>query len=370
MTKAFYPVYTYDEMQIGLKYLLEIPHIDEMQIQIQTTNLEKSHVFSLKNGDIIKHNLVTKSYLYELMNKQVPTVTIVPDEDQFNAIIEVLRERYPKRFPKPTNSLSVNQLESMLEMYDEMNKYSEKKRYIYLLQEITTQSETAADKKEVFIPYLTQLDLKVIQRIKKKFSGNHRFECLETEKGILIITISRNQQDTYNTIMAATDLVARLERHFQLDLAYEVQEAIDKFLKNMPRLVVFGNYKYKGADNVETINAKARYTYLELRNLDIYMKSLFIDQVNLQDNREKLAQDIKQAYNQPYKVKSVESKLPLKESEKKKFQNLLDKLDRYYSKENYLKLSIQLKSLEPAYHVSFLKNQLENIYKLHSFSAK
>ena len=60
----------------------------------------------------------------------------------------------------------------------------------------------------------------------------------------------------------------------------------------------------------------------------------------------------------------------IKESEKKKFQNLLDKLDRHYSKENYLMLSIQLKSLEPSYHVSFLKNQLENIYKLHSFSSK
>jgi hypothetical protein len=100
------------------------------------------------------------------------------------------------------------------------------------------------------------------------------------------------------------------------------------------------------------------------------MKSLFIDQVNLQENREKLAQDIKMAYNQPYNVKSVESKLPLKEPEKKKIQNLLDKLDRYYSKENYLKLSIQLKCLEPAYHVSFLKNQLKNIYKLNSYSAK
>ena len=56
--------------------------------------------------------------------------------------------------------------------------------------------------------------------------------------------------------------------------------------------------------------------------------------------------------------------------EKSRILNMLDKLDRHFSKENYLKLSIQLKILEPAYHVSFLKNQLKNIYKLHSYSAK
>ena len=104
--------------------------------------------------------------------------------------------------------------------------------------------------------------------------------------------------------------------------------------------------------------------------MDIYLKSLFIDQVNLQENRDKLAQEILGAYRQSYSIKRVESKLPLIESEKKKYQNLLDKLDRKYSKEDYLKLSIQLKSLEPIYHVSFLKNQLENIHKLHSFLPK
>ncbi|MBN2536198.1 MAG: hypothetical protein JXB88_25175 [Spirochaetales bacterium] len=348
--------------------MLEIPQIDEMQIQIETADLEKSHVFSLKDGDIVKHNLVTKNYLYELMNKQVNTVTIVPDEDQFSAMIGVLRERYPKIFPKPTNSFLMSQLESMLEMYDEMNKYSDKKRYVYLLQEITTPA--TSDKKEILVPYLTKLDIKTVQKIKKHYSDIHKIDCLETEKGILIITISRNQQDTLNTIMAATDLVARLEKHFQLDLAYEIPEAIEKFKKNMPRLVVFGNYKFKGEDNVETINAKARYTYLELRNMDIYMKSLFIDQVNLEENREKLAQEILSAYIQPYKVECIDSKAPLKESEKKKFQGLLDNLDRCYSRENYLKLSIQLKCLEPAHLISFLKNQLENIYKLHSFSTK
>ena len=179
----------------------------------------------------------------------------------------------------------------------------------------------------------------------KQFSDNHPFECLETEKGILIVTISRDQTDTLNTIMAATDLVARLEKYFQLDLAYEIQEAIEKFKKNMPRLVVFGNYKYRNQDNKEVINGKARYTYLELRNMDIYLKSLFINQINLQENREKLAKEIMRAYNQPYSIKRVESKLPLKESEKRKFLNLLDKLDRHYSKEDYLKLSIQLKTL-------------------------
>ena len=86
--------------------------------------------------------------------------------------------------------------------------------------------------------------------------------------------------------------------------------------------------------------------------------------------REKLSQDILKAYNQPYSIKKVESKIPLKEIEKKKILNLLDKLDKNYSKEDYLKLSIQLKTLEPIYHIAFLKNQLANIHKLHSFLSK
>ncbi|MBN2441171.1 MAG: hypothetical protein JXJ04_07485 [Spirochaetales bacterium] len=357
-------------MQIGIKYLLEIPHIDEMQIQIDVTDIEKSHIFSLKDGEIVKHNLVTKKYLYELINKQVNKVTIIPDDEQFTTMITFLRERFPKIFPKPTNRLSLRQLETITLMQEEMNKFSDKKRYIYLLQEIVTKPDLATQKKEILIPYLTRLEPKIIQKIQKQFPDTYKLECLETEKGILIITISRDQGDVMNTIMAATDLVARLEKYFQLDLAYEIQEALDKFTNNMPRLVVFGNYKYMGPDNTEVINAKARYTYLELRNRDIYMKSLFIDQVNLQENREKLAQEILTAYNQPYSIKKVESKLPLKEADKKKFQNLLDKLDKYYTKEDFLKVSIQLKTLEPIFHVSFLKNQLANIHKLHSFTTK
>jgi len=357
-------------MRIGIKYLLEIPNIDDLQIQIDTADLEKSHVFSLKDGDIVKQKIVTKLHLYDLLNKQVKTVTIVPGEKQFSIIINFLRDRFPKIFPKPTNVFSLHQLETMISMYDEMNKYSTKKREIYLLQEIVTPPHPVTDKKDILIPYLSKINSKTIEKMNKQFSAGQTFDCLETEKGILIVTISRNQQDTLNTIMAATDLVARLEKYFQLDLAYEIQEALEKFQKNLPRLVVFGNYKYKDADNKDIINAKARYTYLELRNLDIYMKSLFIDQVNLQENREKLAREIRGAYNQPYSIESVESKIPLKEAEKKKFQDLLDKLNKYYSKEDFLKLSIQLKCLEPTHHVSFLKNQLQNIHKLHSFTTK
>jgi hypothetical protein len=357
-------------MQIGINYLLEVPHLDEMQIQIDMTNTETSPGFSVKDGGIVKHDLVTKSFLHERLSKQVNKVTIIPTEDQFFQLIGCLREKFPHIFPQPTNKLSLRQLDIMTMMHEEMNKYSSKKRYIYLLQEIVSERHPVTKKRKILFPYLMRLDPKTVGKIMKKYSEIQKLECLETEKGILIVTISRNQQDTLNTIMAATDLVARLEKYFQLDVAYEVQEAIDKFKNNMPRLVVFGNYKFQGPGNTEEINAKARYTYLELRNMDIYMKSLFINQVNLEENREKLAKEILKAYNQPYSIKKAEGKLPLKDGEKKKLLNLLEKLNKYYSKEDYLKLSIQIKCLEPIYHVSYLKSQLENIYKLHSFTAK
>jgi hypothetical protein len=357
-------------MKIKLKHLLETPNFDELGISIEITNIEKSHAFSLKNGQVVKQKILTGEYLKELMLRKIEAITIYPDADQFARIMQHLRSKFPEQYPKPTNIFTIDDLESRIVQYEEMNKYSEKKRYIILLQEISRQLTPDGRRREIVVPYKTALNSAYIQKIKKCQSEVGTYECFDTEQGILIITISRDEQDTLNTIMAATDLVARLEKYFKLDLAYSIPEAFEKYKTSQPKLVVFGNYKYKNKQGEEEINAKARYSYLELRNYDIYLKCLFIDQVNLQENRQKLAQDIMMAYKRPYTIKFPDSKIPLNETEKKKFLNLLDKLNRQFSKEEYLKLSIQLKTIENAYQVAFLKNQLKNIYKLYSVTYK
>ncbi|MBN1696560.1 MAG: hypothetical protein JW881_03500 [Spirochaetales bacterium] len=357
-------------MQLKLKHLLETPYLDELQISIETTNIERSHAFSLKNGQVIKQKLLTTSYIRELISRQINTITIHPDANQFSRIIQHLRASYPDQYPKPTNTFTIDELEALLTQYEEMNKYSEKKRYLILLQEITRPISADGRKRDVVVPYKAALNPAYILKMRKYETGNACYECFDTEQGILIITISRDEQDTLHTIMAAADLVARLEKYFKLDLAYSIPEAFEKFKANQPKLVVFGNYKYKNKNGDEVINAKARYSYLEIRNFDIYLKCLFIDQVNLQENREKLAQEILTAYKQPYTITISDSKVPLQEPDKKKYLNLLEKLNRQFSMEEYLKLSIQLKSIENTYQVAFLKNQLKNIHKLHSVTYK
>ena len=353
-------------MDIELKYLLEIPDLNKLEIPIAPKQIEKTHVYALKKGQVVKHSILTKDYIYDLLKKQIKRISIVPNQEQFSILIKYLRSKYPKEFKKPTHIYTLHELETRIALYEKMNEMSDKKRHIILLQDISSTDDLNTDKRETIIQYNTELYSKHIEKMKKHHFSSVKYQCLETENGILIITISKDQQDTLNTIMAATDLVARLEKYFILDLAYEIKEAIDKFKVNQPHLVVFGNYKCKDKNGNDVINRKARYTYLELRNYDIFLKSLFIDQINLHENRDKLANDIMIAYKQPYVLKDVDSKRPLSVRDKKKYLDLLDRLNRNFSREEYLKLSIQIKTLNHVYQVSYLQNQLTNIYKLHS----
>ena len=355
-------------MDILIKHLLQIPNLNQLQIALSTKHLERSHMFSLKSGQLIKHLILTKEYLNELAKKNISKLTITPDKNQFKIIISFLRSNFPDVFPKPSAEYTLSELEVQVKQFEEMNKYSNKKRYIRFQHEISDLVQHGSKKRNIIVPYNSVLDLKLVERMKKYCSYSEKLECFETEKGVLIITLFRSQEDTLNTIMAATDLVARLEKYFALDVAYEVKEAMDKYIQNQPRLIVFGNYKYRNQEGKDVINNKARYTYLELKNYDQYVKSLFIDQVNLKEQREKLAQEIMGAYKEPYVIQSVQSKKPLPENEKRKYLGLLDRLNKRYTREEYLKLSIQIKSLENRYQLSALRNQLQNIFKLHSKS--
>ncbi|MBN2736393.1 MAG: hypothetical protein JXR70_05385 [Spirochaetales bacterium] len=344
--------------------------MDDLKIQVDAKKLEKSHAFTLQNGDIVRRNLITREYAHELLQKQIKTINIIPDNQTFITLMKILRTNHPDQFPEPSRVLELGEVEKVLMQYQEMNKYSEKIRELFLLQELSSKPHPVSGLRETIMPYNSKIELKDISRLRKYFSDNEPLEVRESEQGVLIVTIAMNQQDTLNTIMSATDLVARLEKHFNLDLAYEISEAIEKFRLNNPRLVVFGNYKFRGQTNDSEVNPKAQHTYLELRNLDIYMKSLFIDQVNLEEQREKLAKEIMRAYKEPYNVQKVDSKLPLSDLDKSKYLNLLDRLNRNFDRHNYLKLSIQLKMLESTYYVENLKNQLVNIEKLHAFDPK
>jgi hypothetical protein len=353
-------------MLIPLRHLLELPGLDAMQIPIDTGDLEKSIAFTVEDGEVIKHTYLTSSYGLQLLKKQVVKINITPSAGLLQDILEHLRERHPLEYPRPTAILSLGELARITSQYEEMNLYSEKTREIYILQELLSKANPVAKRQQVLFPYNTKLNPKIVEKLLTVFPESERFDCLETENGVLLVTISRDQQDTLNTIMAATDLVARLEKHFKLDLAYSREEAIEKFRATKPKLVVFGNYKFKSESAQEEINEKARSTYLELRNIDIFLKSLFINQVNLEEHREKLAGEIMAAYRQPYNVTKTDSKSPLSDDEKKRFLGLLEKLNKNFTREEYLKLSIQVKTLEMSHVVSFIKNQLVNILKLHS----
>jgi hypothetical protein len=352
-------------MQILLKHLLELPNLDPMQIPIDSANLEKSIVYTVEDGEVIKHVHLTAAFGYQLIKKQIDKINIIPNPGLLQEILALLRERHPNDYPKPTATYSVRELATIVVQYEEMNNYSEKLREIYILQELLSKAHPVTKHQQVIFPYNTRLNPKIVERLQSIYPESERFDCLETENGVLLVTISKDQQDTLNTIMAATDLVARLEKHFKLALAYSREEAIEKFKYQKPRLVVFGNYKFKSESGQEEINDKARSTYLELRNIDVFLKSLFVNQVNLEENKEKLAGEIMAAYKQPYNITKAESKVPLPDEEKKKYLSLLEKLNKYYTREEYLKLSIQIKTLEQSHLVSFIKNQLLNIHKLH-----
>jgi hypothetical protein len=353
-------------MLVPLRHLLELPNLDAMQIPIDTANLEKTTAFTVEDGEVIKHTHLSTQYGYQLLKKQIDKINIIPDPALLQDILLHLRERHPLDYPKPTTLLSLRELAVLTVQFEEMNNYSEKVREVYILHELLSKAHPVTQRRQVIFPYNTRLNPKIVEKLLTIYSETEKFDCLETENGVLLVTISKDQTDTMNAIMAAADLVARLEKHFKLDLAYSREEAIEKFRSGKPKLVVFGNYKFKSASGQEEINDKARFTYLELRNMDVFLKSLFINQVNLEENREKLAGEIMAAYKQPYNFTKAEGKTPLSEDEKKKFLTLLEKLNKNFSREEYLKLSIQIKCLEPVHVVSFIKNQLQNIHKLHS----
>jgi hypothetical protein len=352
-------------MQISLKHLLELPNLDSLQIPIDASSLEKSIAYTVEDGEVIKHAHLTMTFGYQLLKKQVDKISIIPGTSLLQDILTLLREKHPGDYPKPTAMYSVRDLATLIPQYEEMNNYSEKVREIYILQELLAKPHPVTKQQQIIFQYNTRLNPKIVEKLQSLYPESEKFDCLETENGVLLVTISKDQQDTLNTIMAATDLVARLEKHFKLDLAYSREEAIDKFKFGKPRLVVYGNYKFKSDSGAEEINDKARSTYLELRNIDIFCKSLFINQVNLEENKEKLAGEIMAAYKQPYNITKSESKIPLSDDEKKKYLSLLEKLNKNYTREEYLKLSIQIKTLEQVHLVSFIKNQLLNIHKLH-----
>lgn len=332
-------------MKIPIKHLEEIADLDHRKLILNRKDPAIAAIYSIKGSEIIKTYTLSKEYLEILKDKNIKFVSVITNK-KFS---DYLREKHPDDYEKPTGSKPLSELITIAHQYSKMNRTSQKKRYIKIMQDLYTEGYSESSS-SLIIESDTVIGDKGIEQLKIHAANYDKVDYIDSENGILVFN------PDVQKIKIKVDLFAIISilGNYEIYDAQSIEEVLQIYKEKSPKLIILVDLE----GNIQTKEA-----LLEIEEFDPYVKKLDFSEspaTNRQTESARILRSLTSDYKEVINSFS-EEKEQLPPRIKNQLLNSVKALQVNWNKDDYIEKSFIIRKFGKSFNVKTILAILKNI---------